>query len=117
LLEPLPESDAPVALVTQEAAAEVLLVNPDAILDWVLEQIEKEKYYPPTAERLGITGIFDLTVTVDQGGTIIFTEVHDGKGHRVLRQALEKMLIKLIGRNFGRSISEAVEFEVEFEFE
>ncbi len=115
--EPMPESDAPVAQVTQQASAPVLLVSADELQGWVVEQIEKEKYYPPAAERLGLRGTFDLSVAVDENGTIRSADVLEGRGHRILRQALEKMLGALPGKNFGRPTGEAVEFEIEFSFE
>ncbi len=115
--EPAPESDAPVAQVSQQAAAPVFQVNPDVLQGWVLEQIEKEKYFPAAAERLGLTGTFDLSVTVGEDGLIRSAEVLTGRGHRILRQALQKMLGNLPGKSFGRPIGEAVEFEVEFSFE
>lgn len=115
--EPLPESEAPVAQITQQAAAPTLLVDSANVQDWVIKQIEREKYYPAAAERLGLQGKFDLAVTVDETGTILSADVLEGRGHRILRQALEKMLRKLPGQSFGQPIGEAVEFEVEFSFE
>jgi TonB family protein len=115
--EPMPESDAPVAQVTQQASAPVLLVSADELQGWVIGRIEREKYYPPAAERLGLRGTFDLSVTVDDSGTIRMAEVLEGRGHRILRQALEKMLRTLPGQQFGRPIGETVEFEIEFSFE
>jgi outer membrane biosynthesis protein TonB len=112
-----PVPDAPVAKVTQEAAAPDTAVPSDQVLAWVIEQIEKEKYYPPAAERFGLRGVFDLTVTVDQTGTIVSAEVLDGHGHRILRQALEKMLAKLPGRRFGQPTGELTDYAVTFEFE
>lgn len=114
---PMPESEAVPAQVTQHATAPALLVNRDVLQDWVVEQIEREKYYPAAAERLGLQGAFDLVVRVDETGTILSAEVLEGNGHRILRQALEKMLRKLPGLRFGQPISRAVEFEIEFSFE
>ncbi|MBC8206667.1 MAG: energy transducer TonB [Kiritimatiellaeota bacterium] len=115
--EPIPEPDALVAQVTQEATAPERMVLVESVQGWVQELIETEKYYPPSAERFGITGIFDLKIVVDKGGTILSAEVLEGGGHRILRQALEKMLAKIIGRNYGEPVGEAMEVEVGFEFE
>ncbi|QHI68518.1 energy transducer TonB [Tichowtungia aerotolerans] len=112
-----PRPEAPVAQVSQEAAAPVYSVAPDQVQGWVIEQIEREKYYPPAAERFGLQGTFDLLVILDEHGTILSAEVLGGEGHRILRQALEKMLVKLPGRSFGQPIGETLAFEVEFSFE
>jgi len=116
--EPMLESDAPVAQVTQQASAPTLvLVTPVDVQGWLLETIEKEKYYPPAAERFGLTGSFDLKIVVDADGTILSADVLEGRGHRILRKALEKMLIKIIGRNYGEPTGEVTPFEFIFEFE
>lgn len=115
--EPVVESEAPVANVSQQAAAPVHVVSPDVLQGWVVEQIERETYYPAAAERLGLQGKFDLVVTVNEAGTILSAEILEGRGHRILRQALEKMLNKLPGRNFGQPVGEELEFQVEFSFE
>ena len=117
---PLPEEsrpEAPVANVSQEAGAPEPGVSAESVQSWVVALIEKEKYYPPAAERMGLRGMFTLRVSVDDAGVIQTAEVVDGRGHRILRQALEKMMAKLSGRRFESRIGEPVEFDVEFEFE
>lgn len=115
--EPQPEPPEPEAKVTQEAAAPVVAVLPESVQSWVVGQIEKEKYYPPAAERFGLQGTFDLSVSVDETGMITAAQVLGGQGHRVLRQALARMLAKLPGQTYGEPIGEPLEFEVVFEFE
>lgn len=105
------------AKVTQQAAAPVYVVPPDVLQGWVVEQIEQETYYPAAAERLGLQGKFDLVVTINEAGTILSAEILGGRGHRILRQALKKMLSNLPGRNFGQPVGEEFKFPVEFSFE
>jgi outer membrane biosynthesis protein TonB len=114
---PLPESDAPVAQVTQQAAAPAVAVPVEGVQSWLLELLEMEKYYPAAAERFGLTGTFDLNIVVDADGTILSADVLEGGGHRILRQALRKMLMKIIGRNYGEPVGETLQFEFGFEFE
>jgi outer membrane biosynthesis protein TonB len=115
--EPVPDLDAPIAQVDQEASTPSFQENSDAVQGWVLEQIEREKYYPSAAERFGLKGIFNLKIVVDETGTIRSAVVLDGNGHRILRQALENMLAKIIGLKYSKPIGEPMGFEVEFEFE
>ncbi len=115
--EPEPEPVEADAFVSQEASASEEAVDSDALSDWVLEQIEKGKHYPATAKRAGYEGVFDLLVIVEADGTISEASIVYGRGHPLLRRALEKMLGNLIGRNFGKPLGQTVEMEVEFEFE
>ena len=62
--EPEPEPIQADALVSQEASSADEEVTADALSDWVLEQIQKEKYYPPSAQRAGYEGVFDLLVVI-----------------------------------------------------
>jgi TonB family protein len=105
------------ALMSQEASSADDEVTADALSDWVLEQIQKEKYYPPSAQRAGYEGVFDLLVIIEADGTISDASITYGRGHPLLRRSLEKMLKKLPGRNFGKPLGQTVEMEVEFEFE
>ena len=115
--EPEPEPIEADALVSQEASAAEEEVDPEALSEWVLEQIQKEKYYPPSAQRAGYEGVFDLLVIIGSDGMILDASIVYGRGHPLLRRSLEKMLGKLSGRSFGQPIGQIVEMEVEFEFE
>lgn len=115
--KPEPEPVQANAQVTQEAAAPAAPIETDALLAWVLEQIEKEKYYPATAKRAGYEGTFDLLVTVGADGTISEAVVLSGFGHPLLRRSIEKMMGLLPGRSFGQPLGRAVEIPIEFEFE
>ena len=121
--EPEPEKEVELepllaeAQVWQEASSDQEQVDFNALDQWIHKEIDSVKYYPPAAERIGLTGIFDFSLTVNSGGTIVSAEVLEGKGHRMLRRALEGMLQRLVGRSFGKSIGEAYEFAAEFEFE
>ena len=115
--EPEPEPVQADALVSQEASSIDEEVAVGALSDWVSEQIQREKYYPRTAQRAGYEGVFDLLVIIDADGTISEATITYGKGHPLLRRSLEKILGILIGRNFGQPIGQAVEMPIEFEFE
>jgi len=115
--EPEPEPVEANALVNQEASASEAEVDLGELGNWVQLQIEKEKYYPPSAQRAGYEGVFDLLVVVGSDGTIIEASIFYGRGHPLLRRSLEKMLGKLPGRSFGKPLGQTVEMEVEFEFE
>ena len=115
--EPPPKSEAPVAKVTQEASAPVDDVLRQNVQNWAIEQVEQEKYYPAAASRFGLTGVFDLRITMDATGTIRSAEIIREDGHRILRQALEGMLSKIIGRRYPKPIGKPMDFEVEFDFE
>ncbi len=115
--DPPPKVDVPVAKMTQEAASEQYAESAERVQDWLVEQMNREKYYPPAAERFGLTGTFDLLVAVDEAGVIRSAEITGKEGHRILRQALERILARLIGRQYSKPIGEAMGFEVEFEFE
>ncbi|MDD3275451.1 MAG: energy transducer TonB, partial [Kiritimatiellales bacterium] len=105
------------AQVTQEASAPAAPpVDRNVLLDWVREQIEKEKYYPPAARNAGFEGKFVLSVKIGMDGKISEALVVDGKGHPMLRRSLEKIMAGLIGRDSGRMIYESVELPFEFEF-
>lgn len=115
--EPIPDVEVPVAHVNQEASAPQMVSNPDDVQGWLLEKIEKEKYYPLSAQRLGLKGKFDLKIMIDETGTIQSAEVLGGEGHQLLRQAVEKILSKITGLKYSKPIGEPMGFEVEFEFE
>lgn len=115
--EPEPEPIEADAQVTQEASAHEEAVDPNALVEWVQLQIEREKYYPPSAKRAGYQGIFDLMVVVEEDGTISDASIIYGRGHPLLRRALEKMLGKIIGHKFAQPLGQTVEVDVEFEFE
>jgi len=117
-LEPEIEPVQAEAQVSQEAAsADEDTVDSEALSEWVLEQIQKEKYYPPSAQRAGYEGIFDLLVIIEADGRILDASITYGRGHPLLRRSLEKMLGQLSGRSFGKPIGQAVEMEIEFEFD
>jgi TonB family protein len=115
--EPEPVQEEVEAAVSQEAAApEVPPVERDLLLAWVQQQIEQEKYYPPSARRAGYEGRFRLRVALDESGTVVDAAVLNGRGHPLLRRSLEKILDGLPGRRFGQPLPEAVELPFEFEF-
>ncbi len=115
--EPEPELMQGEAQVTQAAAAPELAVNTEGLQAWIFEQIEKEKYYPRSAQRAGLEGSFDVMMTVDADGTILSAEILSGEGHLFLRHALEKTLKKLLGREFGRPLGQAVEIPMGVDFD
>lgn len=115
--EPEPEPVVAEAQVTQAAAAPEPEVNSADLQAWIFEQFEQEKYYPVSAQRAGFEGTFQLLVTVDSDGTIISSEILSGKGHVLLRRAVEKIGGKLIGRNFDRPLDKLTQVPIKFKLE
>ena len=111
-----PKSEAPLAQITQEASAQA---SPglNTVGEWVHEQIEYEKYYPRAAGRFGLTGTFDVLVTVDPSGMIRSAGITIEGGNRILRQALERTLSRIIGQRYKKPIGEAMEFPVKVIYE
>ena len=106
------------ANITQEAAApQIANVEPDVLLFWVQTLIEQKKYYPPAAEKIGLTGRFRLLVKISADGTITSAEITGGKGHTLLRNALTTMLNGITGQTFGQPLPSPLELPFEFEFE
>jgi TonB family protein len=113
--EPEPVSAA--AQITQEASAPAAPpVDRNVLFDWVREQVEQEKYYPPSARNAGYEGAFRLQIEIGVDGRITAAAVLGGQGHPMLRRALEKMMLGLIGRDFGQSLPAPVELPFDFEF-
>ena len=105
------------AQITQEASAPATPpVDRNVLLNWVREQIEKEKYYPPAARNAGYEGRFRLLIKIGTDGKISEATVLDGKGHPMLRRSLEKIMTGLIGRDFGQTLPDPVELPFDFEF-
>ena len=115
--EPEPELVQVEAQVTQEASSMEPYVESDHVGDWVDGLIQKEKYYPASAQRAGQEGVFELSIKVGADGVISEATVISGKGSRLLRRALEKIIHSLPGQYFGRPLEEAIEISMEFEFE
>ena len=115
--EPMLHPEAPTANITQEAAAPTPAVSAETVQGWVLEELERVKYYPPLAEKFNFRGTYELEIIVGENGTIRSAEVLSGRGHRILREAMEKMLARLVGLNFGHPIGEAQALGFYFEFE
>lgn len=112
-----PEPAGVSAQVTQEASAPAVpSVARNVLLNWVREQIEKEKYYPSAARNAGYEGTFRLLVKIGTDGKVLEASVLDGKGHFLLRRSLEKIMDGLIGRSFGQILPAPVELPFEFEF-
>lgn len=121
--EPPPEEIPPhaqeaIAQIEQEAAApEAPFSEPDALQRWVAELLEQEKHYPPSAIRAGYEGRFLLQIVIGADGRIKRAQQTGGRGHRILRVALDEMLDSLNGRRYpGHPPTEQVEFPFEFEF-
>jgi len=117
--EPDPEPVEADAFVNQEAAAPVVAVEKNVLIAWVREQIEKEKYYPASAQRAGYEGTFNLRVKVNADGRISEALVVSGKGHPLLRRSAKKTAGVLPGRSFGQPLAnvEEVSFELAFDLD
>lgn len=115
--EPAPEPVKQEAQVSQQASApEIPPADPNRLIAWVREQIEKEKYYPPAARNAGLEGQFRLLITIGTNGKVSKAVILDGKGHPMLRRSLEKIMDGLIGRDSGQVLPEPFERSFGFEF-
>jgi TonB family protein len=114
--EPEPEPVFAEAQVSQEASAPELIDEKNPLLAWVQARIEKEKYYPAAARRAGIEGDYVLAIAVRADGTIESAEVVSGKGHFLLRRALDKMIGALPGQQFPGQLSQKERLEFSFSF-
>jgi len=115
--EPDPKPEKAEAFVSQEATAPKSTLDPDALLAWVREQMEKEKEYPITAQRAGYEGRFNLLIQVGIDGRIDEAHIESGKGHPLLRRSVEKIIKRLPGRSFGQPLDQAVELPFDFIFQ
>lgn len=117
-IQPEPEPEPAPAQVTQQAAApQIPPVDSDELLAWVQGLIEQAKYYPASARRAGFEGEFEVTVEVNTSGVVTRTSIQNGRGHPVLRRALEKILGTLIDRRYSRPLDAPQQIDFRFEFE
>ena len=64
-------------------------------LSVVTDLIEKNKFYPPVAKRMGHTGKVLLKLTLDKNGNILDVEVVEGSSFNSLREASTKIIDKI----------------------
>lgn len=79
--------------------------------------VEREKYYPPSAQKAGYTGRFSVHVCIETDGTISGCEITERHGHPMLGRAVETAMQKIRGTNIGWSLPERYEFLLPVEFE
>ena len=78
--------------------------------------IEREKYYPPAAQRAGYTGRVGVQVRLEPDGTVSGYEVKESRGHPMLVRAVETALGKIKGRTIGMTLPERFDILVPIEF-
>lgn len=79
--------------------------------------VEREKYYPPAAQKAGYTGRISVRICLEPDGTIDSYEITERRGHPLLVRGVETTLGKIQGRNIGMNLPERFEFIQPIEFE
>jgi TonB family protein len=79
--------------------------------------VEREKYYPPAAERAGYTGRFRVRIRLEPDGTVSGYEITERRGHPLLGKAVEATLEKIKGRTIGMTLPEKFDILLPIEFE
>lgn len=126
-------AEAPTAQVAQSASAPAAQIESKETIagqgrtgdaDWRLLAIaklralvEREKYYPPSAQKAGYTGRFSVRIRIEPDGTISGCEIAERRGHPMLGRAVETAMQKIRGTNIGWSLPERYEFLLPVEFE
>jgi len=79
--------------------------------------IEREKYYPPSAQKAGYTGRFRVRIRLEPDGIISGYEIKERHGHPMLGKAVESALEKIKGRTLGMTLPERFDVLMPIEFE
>lgn len=79
--------------------------------------IEREKYYPPAAQKAGYTGRVRVQIQLEPDGTVSGYEIKERRGHPMLGKAVESALEKIKGRTIGMTLPERFELTLPIEFE
>ncbi len=126
---PVAEQTAQVAQAAAAPSAQVAATEPltgqgRGDIDWrtlaiakLRALVEREKYYPPSAQKAGYTGRFSVLIRIDPDGTISGCEIAERRGHPMLGRAVETAMQKIRGTNIGWSLPERYEFLLPVEFE
>jgi TonB family protein len=79
--------------------------------------VEREKYYPPSAQKAGYTGRFRVRIRLEPDGTVSGCEIAERHGHPLLGKAVETTLEKIKGRTLGMTLPERFDILLPIEFE
>lgn len=79
--------------------------------------VEREKYYPPSAQKAGYTGRFRVSIRLEPDGTVSGCEITERRGHPMLGKAVETTMQKIHGTNIGLTLPERYEFSLPIDFE
>jgi len=137
--QPVKTSEAPVSAVAQTAQMAQRASAPEAQIeaaeplagqgrtgdiDWrtlaiakIRAMVEREKYYPPAAQKAGYTGRFRVRIRLEPDGTVSGCEITERRGHPLLGKAVETALGKIQGQNIGMTLPERFELLLPIEFE
>ncbi len=83
----------------------------------VRAMIEREKHYPPSAQKAGYTGRFLALIRLEPDGTVSGCEIKERRGHPLLGKAVEATLEKIKGRTVGITLPERFDILLPIEFE
>lgn len=79
--------------------------------------VEREKRYPPSAQKAGCTGRFLAHIRLEPDGTVSGYEIKARRGHPLLGKEVEATLEKIKGRTIGMTLPEHFDILLPIEFE
>lgn len=88
-IKPEPSTPAPVAPAPATTAPPRPRASPAQIRTWygsIAMQIERNKSYPPSAQRRGEKGVVELAFAIDRDGHVLSSEVVKSSGYAALDQ-------------------------------
>jgi len=68
--------------------------NKEKYIAAVIAEIEKNKFYPPIARRMGIEGLVKVTITLSRSGKLKNVKVSSSSGSKLLDRAAVKLIKK-----------------------
>lgn len=68
--------------------------NRESYVSLIIREIERKKFYPPLARRLGIEGKVVVRIVVDRGGKLKEVNVVKSSGNKILDRAALKLIKK-----------------------
>lgn len=107
-----------------EAAESFAGLNRTGTVNWRMlavaklrAMVEREKYYPPAAQKAGYTGRVSVLIRLEPDGMVSGYEVRENRGHPMLSRAVETTLEEIKGQNIGLTLPERFEILLPIEFE
>ena len=88
----------------------------ETLLAKILALIEKEKFYPPLAKRLGLEGRVTLQIVVDRNGRISKVEILNTKGHSLLKKGALKTMERVSRHFLGVELSEPLTLKISIQY-